>query len=87
MEKESLKMTYNKRRAEGKDKNDKPKNLQLKVRKLNPVNTLCYFQVHLLYFHSVLLECCELFNVYSEKITYKCECECECSMWNGLSSI
>ncbi|CAM8983003.1 unnamed protein product [Rhodiola kirilowii] len=37
--------TFNKRRAEGRDKNDKPKNLQLKVRKLNPVNTLCYLQI------------------------------------------
>uniref|UniRef100_A0A7N1A5V5 ribonuclease Z n=2 Tax=Kalanchoe fedtschenkoi TaxID=63787 RepID=A0A7N1A5V5_KALFE len=37
--------TFNKRRAEGRDKNDKPKNLQLKVRKLNPVNTICYLQI------------------------------------------
>ncbi|KAJ8440007.1 hypothetical protein Cgig2_020495 [Carnegiea gigantea] len=36
---------FNKRRAEGKDKGDKPKNLQLKARKLNPVNTTCYLQV------------------------------------------
>lgn len=36
---------FNKRRAEGKDKGDKPKNLQLKVRKLNPVNTICYVQI------------------------------------------
>lgn len=36
---------FNKRRAEGKDKEDKPKNLQLKARKLNPVNTICYVQV------------------------------------------
>ncbi|RZC51311.1 hypothetical protein C5167_019734 [Papaver somniferum] len=36
---------FNKRRAEGRDKNDKPKNLQLKNRKLNPVNTCCYVQV------------------------------------------
>ena len=36
---------FNKRRAEGKDKADKPKNLQRKVRKLNPVNTICYVQV------------------------------------------
>lgn len=34
---------FNKRRAEGRDK--KPKNLQLKTRKLNPVNTICYVQV------------------------------------------
>lgn len=37
---------FNKRRAEGRDKSDKPhKNLQLKVRKLNPVNTISYVQV------------------------------------------
>ncbi|KAL2928407.1 tRNAse Z TRZ4 mitochondrial [Bienertia sinuspersici] len=36
---------FNKRRAEGKDKSDKPKNLQLKTRKLNPVNTICYVQI------------------------------------------
>lgn len=36
---------YNKKRAAGKDKNDRPKNLQLKVRKLNPINTICYVQV------------------------------------------
>lgn len=36
---------FNKRRAEGKDKADKPRNLQLKSRKLNPVNTICYVQV------------------------------------------
>lgn len=37
---------FNKRRAEGKDKNDKPKTLQLKVRKLNPANTIAYVQVY-----------------------------------------
>uniref|UniRef100_A0A803MN56 ribonuclease Z n=1 Tax=Chenopodium quinoa TaxID=63459 RepID=A0A803MN56_CHEQI len=36
---------FNKRRAMCKDKDDKPKNLQLKVRKLNPVNTICYVQI------------------------------------------
>ncbi|KAG9143324.1 hypothetical protein Leryth_018599 [Lithospermum erythrorhizon] len=36
---------FNKRRAEGRDKNDRPKNLQLKVRKLNPVNTCAYIQI------------------------------------------
>lgn len=36
---------FNKRRAEGRDKSDKPKALQLKTRKLNPVNTICYAQV------------------------------------------
>lgn len=37
---------YNKKRAAGRDKNDRPKNLQLKVRKLNPINTICYVQVY-----------------------------------------
>lgn len=36
---------FNRKRAEGRDKNDGPKNLQLKVRKLNPVNTISYVQV------------------------------------------
>ncbi|KAL5056956.1 hypothetical protein RYX36_028560 [Vicia faba] len=37
---------FNKRRAEGTDKTDFPKkNLQLKVRKLNPINTISYVQV------------------------------------------
>ncbi|KAL6006137.1 hypothetical protein ACLOJK_040183 [Asimina triloba] len=35
---------FNKRRAEGGDKGT-PKNLQLKTRKLNPVNTICYVQI------------------------------------------
>ncbi|KAF4360997.1 hypothetical protein F8388_016806 [Cannabis sativa] len=36
---------FNKRRAEGRDKDDKPKkSLQLKTRKLNPSNTICYLQ-------------------------------------------
>ncbi|KAH9624165.1 hypothetical protein KSS87_004304 [Heliosperma pusillum] len=35
----------NKRKAEGRDKSDKPKNLQLKTRKLNPVNTISYVQI------------------------------------------
>ncbi|XP_077209963.1 tRNase Z TRZ3, mitochondrial-like isoform X2 [Tasmannia lanceolata] len=35
---------FNKRRLEGKDKG-KPKTLQLKTRKLNPVNTICYVQI------------------------------------------
>ncbi|XP_030494096.2 tRNase Z TRZ3, mitochondrial isoform X1 [Cannabis sativa] len=37
---------FNKRRAEGRDKDDKPKkSLQLKSRKLNPSNTICYLQI------------------------------------------
>ncbi|XP_057967084.1 tRNase Z TRZ3, mitochondrial [Malania oleifera] len=36
---------FNKKRAEGRDKSDKPKTLKLKVRKLNPVNTICYVQI------------------------------------------
>lgn len=37
---------FNKRRAEGNDKSDRPKKiLSLKDRKLNPANTICYVQV------------------------------------------
>lgn len=36
---------FNQRRAEGKDKKDKRKNLHLKTRKLNPVNTISYVQI------------------------------------------
>ncbi|KAJ1394656.1 tRNase Z endonuclease, partial [Sesbania bispinosa] len=37
---------FNKRRAEGRDQNDLPKkNLQLKTRKLNPVNTISFVQI------------------------------------------
>ncbi|XP_078431873.1 tRNAse Z4 [Wolffia australiana] len=36
---------FNKKRAEGLDRSSKPKNLQLKVRKLNPVSTICYVQI------------------------------------------
>ncbi|OVA20274.1 tRNase Z endonuclease [Macleaya cordata] len=45
MEENAGSVGFNKRRAEGKDKSDKPKILQLKVRKLNPVNTICYVQI------------------------------------------
>lgn len=38
---------FNRKRAEGRDKSDLPKNLQLKVRKLNPINTISYVQVFL----------------------------------------
>lgn len=44
-ETESGSVGFNKRRAEGRDKNDRPKTLQLKARKLNPVNTICYVQI------------------------------------------
>lgn len=38
---------FNKRRAEGRDKSDRPqKTLQLKVRTLNPANTISYVQVY-----------------------------------------
>ncbi|XP_014499505.1 tRNase Z TRZ3, mitochondrial [Vigna radiata var. radiata] len=38
--------SFNKRRAEGRDSGDAPrKNLQLKVRKLNPINTISYVQI------------------------------------------
>ncbi|KAJ0989419.1 hypothetical protein J5N97_007775 [Dioscorea zingiberensis] len=43
MEKEEF--GFNKRRAEGRDKSGKPKALQLKARKLNPVSTICYVQI------------------------------------------
>ncbi|XP_021862861.2 tRNase Z TRZ3, mitochondrial [Spinacia oleracea] len=36
---------FNRSRAEGRDKSDKPKKPQLKIRKLNPVNTICYVQI------------------------------------------
>ncbi|KAI4355610.1 hypothetical protein L6164_004367 [Bauhinia variegata] len=43
---ETQSIGFNKRRAEGRDKSDIPqKNLQLKVRKLNPVNTISYVQI------------------------------------------
>lgn len=42
---------FNKRRAEGRDESDfTKKNLQLKVRRLNPINTTSYVQVHYLLF-------------------------------------
>lgn len=45
---------FNKRRAEGRDKGDFPKrNLQLKVRKLNPINTISYLQVQT-YIHTLV---------------------------------
>ena len=38
--------SFNKRRAQGRDKNDiSQKNLYLKVRKLNPINTISFVQV------------------------------------------
>ncbi|KAK6914858.1 tRNase Z endonuclease [Dillenia turbinata] len=43
-EPETERVVFNKRRAEGSD-NNKPKTLQLKVRKLNPINTICYVQI------------------------------------------
>ena len=44
---ENERLGFNKRRAEGKDKNDRPrKSLQLKVRELNPANTIAYAQVY-----------------------------------------
>ncbi|KAL4039277.1 hypothetical protein IC575_002928 [Cucumis melo] len=45
-ETEGTSFGFNKKRAEGRDKTDLPKkNLQLKVRKLNPVNTISYVQI------------------------------------------
>lgn len=55
---------FNKRRAEGKDGGDKPrKNPQLKVRRLNPSNTISYVQVMNLCFR-------ELGLVYFLDLTY-----------------
>ncbi|KAL3528718.1 hypothetical protein ACH5RR_008040 [Cinchona calisaya] len=44
---ESAAFVYNKKRADGLEKKDlsKKKSFQLKVRKLNPVNTICYVQI------------------------------------------
>lgn len=43
---ENSSVGFNKRRAEGSEKSGLPKkNLQLKVRKLNPINTISYVQV------------------------------------------
>ncbi|PKA59063.1 ribonuclease Z [Apostasia shenzhenica] len=36
---------FNRKRAEGGDKSDRPRNLQLKTRKLNPINTISYIQI------------------------------------------
>lgn len=36
---------FNRKRAEGRDKNDRPKNLKLKARKLDPVSTIAYVQI------------------------------------------
>lgn len=38
-------LSFNKRRVKGRDKVGEPKDLKLKSRKLNPVNTTCYVQV------------------------------------------
>ncbi|KAH0982573.1 hypothetical protein GBA52_009750 [Prunus armeniaca] len=48
---------FNKRRAEGNDKNDRPKkNLQRKVRTLNPINTLSYVQIDHIFLSRVCSE-------------------------------
>ncbi|KAM5579119.1 tRNase Z TRZ3, mitochondrial [Rosa sericea] len=45
MEDKTESVSFNKRRAEGNDKNERPKkNLQRKVRALNPTNTIAYVQ-------------------------------------------
>lgn len=41
---------FNKKRAEGRDESDRPKKLQLKVRTLNPANTISYVQVRQMVF-------------------------------------
>lgn len=55
MEKEEF--GFNKRRAEGRDKSGKPKTLQLKMRKLNPVSTICYVQVRSYWVFRMCLVC------------------------------
>ncbi|XP_042405471.1 tRNAse Z TRZ4, mitochondrial-like isoform X2 [Zingiber officinale] len=45
MEEKKEILEFNKRHAEGRDKIDKQKNFQLKIQKLNPVNTICYVQI------------------------------------------
>lgn len=46
MEDKTESVAFNKRRAEGNDKNERPKkNLQRRVRALNPTNTIAYVQV------------------------------------------
>lgn len=42
---ETKKIGFNKKRAEGRDKSSRPKDLKLKVRRLNPVNTISYVQI------------------------------------------
>ncbi|PWA89273.1 tRNAse Z4 [Artemisia annua] len=44
-EKDETKVGFNRKRAEGKDKSSRPKDLKLKARKLNPVNTISYVQI------------------------------------------
>lgn len=81
---------FNRKRALGRDKNDTAKrNLQLKVRKLNPVNTICYVQVNLFvassygYVELELLQDCFfilpmwLFLVLSYIIAFFLVCELE----------
>jgi hypothetical protein len=44
---ETERVEFNKRRAEGRDKSERPrKTLQLKARELNPANTISYAQVY-----------------------------------------
>lgn len=45
MEERERSAGFNKKRAEGRDESDRPKKLQLKVRTLNPANTIAYVQV------------------------------------------
>ncbi|KAG0455755.1 hypothetical protein HPP92_023543 [Vanilla planifolia] len=45
MEEKEAVAGYNKKRAEGRDKRDRTRTLQLKTRKLNPVSTTCYVQI------------------------------------------
>ncbi|KAL1551517.1 tRNAse Z trz4, mitochondrial, variant 2 [Salvia divinorum] len=45
MEERERSAGFNRKRAEGRDESDRPKKLQLKVRTLNPANTIAYVQI------------------------------------------
>lgn len=68
MEEKEETFGFNKRRAEGRDKSEKLKNLQLKTRKLNPVSTICYVQVKSLVLFSSYLVNLEIVNFLLRRI-------------------
>lgn len=74
---------FNKRRAEGRDKTDQPKKtLQLKVRKLNPVNTISYVQVRtcsvVVFFNG------DCINLCFELMGFFCRAFCELGLFDFL---